>query len=76
MAASNTRCHKPAAHAISISSLLNLRPRVRKVLRSGLSDDDVAAVIASLWRSRDDRYSELRSGEASSGKVETSYVGG
>jgi cyclic pyranopterin phosphate synthase len=49
---------------------------LRKLLRDGASDDDIAAVIASLWHSRDDRYSELRSGEASPSKVEMSYIGG
>jgi len=49
---------------------------VRKLLRSGASDDDIAAVIASRWHSRDDRYSELRSVETPSRKVEMSYIGG
>ena len=49
---------------------------VRKLLRGGASDDDIAAVIASRWHSRDDRYSELRSVETPSRKVEMSYIGG
>jgi len=49
---------------------------LRKLLRGGASDDDIAAVIASLWGSRDDRYSELRSEETSPPKVEMSYIGG
>jgi cyclic pyranopterin phosphate synthase len=49
---------------------------LRKLLREGAGDDDIAAVIASLWGSRDDRYSELRSEETSPPKVEMSYIGG
>jgi cyclic pyranopterin phosphate synthase len=49
---------------------------LRKLLRGGASDDDIATVIASLWGSRDDRYSELRSEETSPPKVEMSYIGG
>jgi cyclic pyranopterin phosphate synthase len=50
---------------------------LRKMLRGGASDDDLAAVIASLWHSRDDRYSELRSEQTpASRKVEMSHIGG
>jgi GTP 3',8-cyclase len=34
---------------------------LRAVVRSGSSDEELRAVIASIWRVRDDRYSELRS---------------
>ena len=34
---------------------------LRSLLRSGATDDDLASVIASTWRSRDDRYSQRRS---------------
>jgi cyclic pyranopterin phosphate synthase len=49
----------------------------RSLLRSGKSDEEIAAVLASIWRLRDDRYSELRS-EATAGlkKVEMSHIGG
>jgi len=49
----------------------------RALLRSGASDEDISRAIASMWRVRDDRYSELRS-EATPGlkKVEMSHIGG
>jgi cyclic pyranopterin phosphate synthase len=49
----------------------------RTLLRSGASDEDIAAFLRSVWRVRDDRYSELRS-EATMGlpKVEMSHIGG
>ncbi len=49
----------------------------RTLLREGWSDDEIAAFLASVWRIRDDRYSELRS-EATAGlrKVEMSHIGG
>ena len=34
---------------------------LRGLLRSGASDDEVRASIATIWHGRDDRYSELRS---------------
>jgi cyclic pyranopterin phosphate synthase len=54
---------------------------LRAVIRSGASDDDLAAKLAEIWRVRGDRYSELRAqntldpaiGER---KVEMSYIGG
>ena len=33
---------------------------VRAVLRDGSSDEDLVAFLADTWRTRDDRYSELR----------------
>ena len=50
---------------------------LRAVLRRGASDDELAQTLAQVWRTRDDRYSELRSQEtASLPKVEMSYIGG
>ncbi|NIA25304.1 MAG: GTP 3',8-cyclase MoaA [Gammaproteobacteria bacterium] len=50
---------------------------LRAVLRSGASDDEIAAQIRHLWEGRDDRYSELRSSQTSNlPKVEMSYIGG
>jgi len=54
---------------------------LRALIRSGASDEQLAAKLAEIWRVRGDRYSELRSqatvdpavGEA---KVEMSYIGG
>ena len=50
---------------------------VRALLRSGASDADLATALAAVWRSRDDRYSEIRSAETLDlPKVEMSYIGG
>ncbi|HEU4623088.1 MAG TPA: GTP 3',8-cyclase MoaA [Burkholderiaceae bacterium] len=52
----------------------DLRALMRQV---GADDDGLARVIASIWRARADRYSELRSA-ATPGrpKIEMSYIGG
>ncbi len=49
----------------------------RALLRGGASDEEIAAVIARVWRVRADRYSEIRS-EDTIGlrKVEMSHIGG
>ncbi len=50
---------------------------LRALVRGGRSDADISSVIASIWRLRDDRYSELRSAEtAGLRKVEMSHIGG
>jgi cyclic pyranopterin phosphate synthase len=54
---------------------------LRALIRSGATDEQLAARLAEIWRVRGDRYSELRSkntvdpaiGER---KVEMSYIGG
>ncbi|HUR82520.1 MAG TPA: GTP 3',8-cyclase MoaA [Thermoanaerobaculia bacterium] len=49
----------------------------RAMLRGGASDEEIAAVIARVWRARDDRYSEVRSEATPSlKKVEMSHIGG
>jgi cyclic pyranopterin phosphate synthase len=50
---------------------------LRRLLREGDSDRQIADAIGRIWRGRDDRYSELR-GEATAGmrKIEMSYIGG
>ena len=50
---------------------------LRGTLRSETSDDDLEALIRSVWTVRTDRYSEIRS-EATLNlpKVEMSYIGG
>jgi cyclic pyranopterin phosphate synthase len=50
---------------------------LRKLVRSGASDDELAAAIRTVWRGREDRYSEIRSA-ATVGlpKVEMSHIGG
>ncbi|HUP59924.1 MAG TPA: GTP 3',8-cyclase MoaA [Thermoanaerobaculia bacterium] len=49
---------------------------LRKLMRGGASDDELAEVIANLWRDRDDRYSEIRAIAAPARKVEMSHIGG
>ena len=50
---------------------------LRGLLRDGASDEDIAKAISRVWRSRVDRYSEIRSTETMKlPKVEMSYVGG
>jgi cyclic pyranopterin phosphate synthase len=50
---------------------------LRKLLRDGSNDDELASAIADIWRKRDDRYSELRSaGVPVTHKIEMSYIGG
>ncbi len=50
---------------------------VRRLLREGASDEYISEVIASLWKSRTDRYSELRGKNTDAiHKVEMSYIGG
>ena len=50
---------------------------LREVLRGGASDEDISTMIASVWRTRDDRYSELRTAEIPERqKIEMSYIGG
>jgi cyclic pyranopterin phosphate synthase len=54
---------------------------LRALIRSGATDDDIAAKLAEIWRVRGDRYSELRSQQAvdravGERKVEMSYIGG
>ncbi|HEX3455773.1 MAG TPA: GTP 3',8-cyclase MoaA [Gaiellaceae bacterium] len=50
---------------------------LRALVRSDASDEELDEAIATIWRGRDDRYSELRTAEtASRQKVEMSYIGG
>ncbi|MDD5167846.1 MAG: GTP 3',8-cyclase MoaA [Syntrophales bacterium] len=54
---------------------------LRALMRSGKTDQEISAAVAHLWRSRADRYSELRSaktkeGNRTAGKIEMSYIGG
>ena len=50
---------------------------LRSLLRSGASDPQVSAFLESVWRVRDDRYSEVRSAETVGlPKVEMSRIGG
>lgn len=50
---------------------------LRRLLREGASDEYITEVISSTWKSRSDRYSELRGeGNVQEQKVEMSYIGG
>jgi cyclic pyranopterin phosphate synthase len=50
---------------------------LRAIVRGGASDTELDEAIATLWRARSDRYSELRTAEtAGRPKVEMSYIGG
>jgi len=49
---------------------------LRGLLRAGADDDELANVIASVWRVRADRYSELRAALPPARKVEMSHIGG
>jgi cyclic pyranopterin phosphate synthase len=54
---------------------------LRTIVRSGVSDADLASAIGHIWTGRTDRYSELRSAlpadTAGGGRrVEMSYIGG
>ena len=47
------------------------------MMRDGLTDGEIAEVIEMTWGNREDRYSELRSGQVTvSNRVEMSFIGG
>jgi cyclic pyranopterin phosphate synthase len=51
---------------------------LRKLVRSGKTDQEIAAFITRVWSRRTDRYSELRASETPglARKPEMSYIGG
>jgi cyclic pyranopterin phosphate synthase len=50
---------------------------LRGLLRGGGTDRDLEDAIGAIWRSRGDRYSEIRTAEtAKARKIEMSYIGG
>jgi cyclic pyranopterin phosphate synthase len=50
---------------------------LRKLLRSGASDEEIAGFVRGIWSKRTDRYSERRTERTKGGdKVEMSYIGG
>ena len=50
---------------------------LRALVRGGATDEVLRDAVASVWRGRDDRYSELRSdATVDLPKVEMSYIGG
>jgi len=54
------------------SNGFDLRARVR----GGASDDELAEVVANIWRARSDRYSEIRASAGDVRKVEMFHIGG
>ena len=53
---------------------------LRGPLRSGASDDELAALLTRVWANRKDRYSEIRTAATPdlvrAGRIEMSYIGG
>jgi GTP 3',8-cyclase len=50
---------------------------LRALVRGGASDEELKAALASVWRVRADRYSEIRSAATEDlPKIEMSYIGG
>ncbi|WP_283249440.1 GTP 3',8-cyclase MoaA [Bacillus sp. FJAT-49736] len=50
---------------------------LRKLLRSGASDEEIQSEIIALWNNRYDRYSDERTqNKAMKKKIEMSYIGG
>ncbi len=49
---------------------------LRALLRSGATDDELLAAIGTVWRRRDDNYSEQRATASARQKVEMSRIGG
>ena len=76
------RAQKIARVAIfGIDTAASAEEAVRTLLRGGADDEQVTSAIASIWRQRGDRYSELRSVESASQppgtrRVEMHYIGG
>ena len=68
----------PGAIGVAKHMLSEMRSTdLRALVRSGASDDDLAAAVRGIWAPRSDRYSELRSAATNDlQKVEMSYIGG
>jgi cyclic pyranopterin phosphate synthase len=50
---------------------------LRDPLRSGATDAELAALLTTMWTTRDDRYSEIRSDDTDGWeRIEMSYIGG
>ncbi len=50
---------------------------LRALLRGGVANEEIQSVIEGVWLGREDRYSEVRTGEtAGRAKIEMSYIGG
>jgi len=79
-------CHSCSRARISVDGMLYTclfatgGHDLRGMMREGCSDDELSKRLAVIWRSRSDRYSELRSlhmtPDTSGKRVEMSYIGG
>ena len=50
---------------------------IMSLMRDGKDDTEISNTIKQIWKSRDDRYSEIRSHKSSiADRVEMSYIGG
>jgi cyclic pyranopterin phosphate synthase len=51
---------------------------IRDFMRTGVSDEEIAERIISVWQGRSDRYSDERTAETAANrkKIEMSYIGG
>ena len=50
---------------------------LKRLVRSGAPDEDIARAVSAIWGQREDRYSEIRTAEtAKARKVEMSFIGG
>ena len=51
---------------------------LKRAIRTGATNDDLGRIIDTTWRSRSDRYSEVRSAQTVSigQRIEMSYIGG
>jgi cyclic pyranopterin phosphate synthase len=67
-----------SAEGLLYTCLFALRGHdLRSPLRSGATDEELAAKISSIWTLRSDRYSEARSAATVAlPKVEMSHIGG
>ena len=72
-----TRARLSASGAMYLCLFASDGYDLRRLLRAGATDEELADVIANLWGSRVDRYSEVRSEETlRAPKVEMSHIGG
>jgi cyclic pyranopterin phosphate synthase len=71
-----TRARLSADGKLYLSLFAGTGHDLRALLRAGADDDTITAVIRSHWRTRDDRYSEIRAEATPGTKVEMSHIGG
>jgi cyclic pyranopterin phosphate synthase len=71
-----TRARLSAAGELFTCLFASTGRDLRTLIRGGASDEEIGNVIGSVWRARDDRYSELRAALPPARKVEMSHIGG